>query len=81
MWQSKAELSQIQLRAEIGEINTSQNRESREGRESWKRFGLFSIKTKMSASEQMRAMLDQLMGTSRNGESFYLDKSKTVPGF
>merc|ERR1712051_1034101 len=30
-------------------------------------FGLFSIKTKMSASEQMRAMLDQLMGTSRNG--------------
>ena len=33
-------------------------------------FGLFSIKTKMSASEQMRAMLDQLMGTSRNGESF-----------
>ena len=33
-------------------------------------FGLFFIKTKMSASEQMRAMLDQLMGTSRNGESF-----------
>ena len=46
-------------------------------------FGLFFIKTKMSASEQMRAMLDQLMGTSRNGESFYLEgKSKTVvPGF
>merc|ERR1712008_8188 len=43
------------------------NRESREGRESWKVFGLFSIKTKMSASEPMRAMLDQLMGTSRNG--------------
>merc|ERR1712051_410270 len=38
-----------------------------QGRESWKVFGLFSIKTKMSASEQMRAMLDQLMGTSRNG--------------
>jgi len=39
----------------------------RKGRESWKVFGLFSIKTKMSASEQMRAMLDQLMGTSING--------------
>merc|ERR1712088_968503 len=48
-------------------MGTSENRESREGRESWKVFGLFSIKTKMSASEQMRAMLDQLMGTSRNG--------------
>merc|ERR1712088_257092 len=30
-------------------------------------LAFFSIKTKMSASEQMRAMLDQLMGTSRNG--------------
>merc|ERR1739848_645722 len=48
-------------------MGTSENRENREGRESWKVFGLFSIKTKMSASEQMRAMLDQLMGTSRNG--------------
>ena len=47
---------------------------ARKGQESWKVFGLFfhqdQEKAKMSASEQMRAMLDQLMGTSRNGESF-----------
>ena len=31
------------------------------------------ILTKMSASEQMRAMLDQLMGTARNGKLPFLE--------
>jgi len=35
----------------------------------------------MSAQAQMRAMLDQLMGTSRDGECFFhSQESETKPG-
>lgn len=38
----------------------------------WVYLGIFKKSFIMSASEQMRAMLDQLMGTARNGKNFIL---------
>lgn len=32
----------------------------------------------MTATDQMRAMLDQLMGTSRNGKKQYLKKREFI---